>query len=405
MCLKKLKQVKSKAVISFWLVFSFVCFFAGALFAEEGVSEKPSFDKAYSFKDGGLQLYKSEDENKRLTLGGEIIARVAYWDWFKAPLDNNEYQYGFQRTRINMRFASNHMNVFVQPQYVHMFDLPDDAVSPPPAGPLGMGGLYYLHNKEKDPYNIGIHQAYVRFHDLFDNNITLKIGRFEYSDGLEAVRKEDGKKFTVLKKMCLADRLISSFGWSAFARSFDGGLFSYVNDAVTFTTSFFYPTQGGWEKDINRTIEDIEITTATLTSKRGAVFPKTEMAVFFYNYEDSRAVTQRVDNSGSTISADGVDIAIQMIGGHVLGVYDVGPGQLDVLLWGGLQFGDWYELDQQAYAVDGEVGYQFKEVPWKPWLRMGFFVSSGDDDPADNEHGTFFQMAPGTRKYNLFAFL
>jgi hypothetical protein len=134
------------------------------------------------------------------------------------------------------------------------------------------------------------------------------------------------------------------------------------------------------------------------------LIPGAEVAGFYYYYKDNRDVTQRADNSGITTSVDGVDIDIHMAGGRLLGVYDLGPGQLDVLFWGGAQFGDWYGLDQRAYAADGEAGYQFTKIPWKPWLRIGYYYGSGDDDPSDGDHGTFFQMAPGTRKYELLPF-
>jgi hypothetical protein len=93
-----------------------------------------------------------------------------------------------------------------------------------------------------------------------------------------------------------------------------------------------------------------------------------------------------------------------MFGGRLLEVCKAGPGQLDIMFWGGFQFGTWYELDQQAFAIDGEIGYQLVEFPWKPWVRMGYFYGTGDDDSSDNLHGTFFQMAPGTRKYQLLPF-
>lgn len=389
---------KKVRLISF-VILGAVCFLNYTVFAKDIEKSNSSF---YQFEKGGLQLYENED--KKITLGGKVISRYAYWNWFSAPSDNNEYNYGFQRTRLNLKFESEYIDIFIQPQFVNMFGLPDDAVSSSPQGPLGMGGLYYAHNQEEDPYKFGLHQGYLKFKNIFNKNISLKVGRFEYCDGLEALSKKDGKKINALKKMRLADRLISSFGWSAFARSFDGGLFTYGNDNLNFSSSFFYPTQGGWEKDTNETIEDIKITTATLTLKKNVLLKGAEIAGFYYNYRDDRNVTQRVDNSGVIESLDGVDIDIHMVGGHLVGVYDLGPGQLDILVWGGAQFGDWYGLDQQAFAVDGEIGYQFVNFPWKPWLRAGYYRGSGDDNPNDGDHGTFFQMAPGTRRYQLLPF-
>jgi hypothetical protein len=39
----------------------------------------------------------------------------------------------------------------------------------------------------------------------------------------------------------------------------------------------------------------------------------------------------------------------------------------------------------------------------KPWLRGGINVSSGDTDPGDHDHGTFFNMLPTNHFYYGFA--
>jgi len=378
---------------------------SGIFFAPDVKADNGKVDNwPYSFPEGGFQIYQSEDRNERLTLGGSVLFRYAYWNWFatdKGVNTNNDYSFGFQRTRLNLKYTSKDIEIFFQPQYVHMFNLPDDAVSDK-TGPFGMGGLYYLHNPEECPYDFGVHQAYFRLNNLFDTNLFLKAGRFEYSDGLEVLDKKDGKKFNILKNMRLADRMISPFGWSAFGRSFDGVMTGWDDDRFNLTTSFFYPTQGGWEQDIDETINDIDIFTATLTAKKGTLLDNTEFAAFFYNYDDKRDCTQRPDNVSPTCPH--ADIDIQMYGGHILGIYDYGPGQLDTLLWGGIQSGDWYELDHEAYGVAGEIGYQFTKAPWKPWFRTGYFIGSGDDDKNDGDHETFFQMAPGTRKYQLYPY-
>jgi hypothetical protein len=38
-------------------------------------------------------------------------------------------------------------------------------------------------------------------------------------------------------------------------------------------------------------------------------------------------------------------------------------------------------------------------MKWKPWVRVGYNSSTGDDDATDNRHGTFFQMLPTPRIY------
>jgi hypothetical protein len=75
-----------------------------------------------------------------------------------------------------------------------------------------------------------------------------------------------------------------------------------------------------------------------------------------------------------------------------------------LLLWGAAQFGDWGRQDHRAGAVAAEVGYQPKNAALRPWIRGGVNWGSGDKDPADGEHGTFFQVLPTPRVYARFPF-
>ena len=45
----------------------------------------------------------------------------------------------------------------------------------------------------------------------------------------------------------------------------------------------------------------------------------------------------------------------------------------------------------RAFSVAVEAGHEWSAAPWRPWLRAGFLRASGDDDPADDRHGTFFR--------------
>jgi len=53
---------------------------------------------SYSFPEGGFKLYESEDKDEKLTLGGSILYRYAYWNWFgtdKGNNTNNDYSFSF----------------------------------------------------------------------------------------------------------------------------------------------------------------------------------------------------------------------------------------------------------------------------------------------------------------------
>jgi hypothetical protein len=347
---------------------------------------------------GGYEIYHSEF--LQLWSGAEVLMRNEIWDWFGDQGD--AYSFRFQRTRLNLGAHTELLDVFVQPQYVSMWGLPSDAVVAG-KGPSGMGALYYLHNQESDSDSLGFHQAWIRFNDLLFAKGCLTLGRMTYASGVEHVRTEDGKKFNTLKSLRLGDRLISSFEWSAYARSFDGvKMDTNLWDELSLTASWLYPTQGGWEKDFNTAIDDVRVASVVVTAPKGRYIPDTELQFFVYNYQDERNCTQRVDNSGCVIGR--ADIDITAIGAHLVGIRSMGTMQWDYLLWGAIERGDWYEQDHAAYAFTVETGWQWMDLQMKPWLRIGYFIGSGDKDPNDEDHGTFFQMAPGTRKYQLFPY-
>ena len=54
---------------------------------------------------------------------------------------------------------------------------------------------------------------------------------------------------------------------------------------------------------------------------------------------------------------------------------------------------------EAGYQPGGDISDKIK-----PWFRVGYFRSTGDGNPNDNVHGTFFQMLPTTRQYARFPF-
>lgn len=347
-------------------------------------------------RDSGV-LYRSD--SVRIVASGDALIRSESWDWFGDHGD--DYSFAFQRTRVSLSATTPLISALVQPQYVSMWNLPETA-SPAGRGPSGIGALYHAHNREPNPHSFGFHQAWVRLNGL-PGETSIQLGRMPYASGLEHVRPEDGVKFNILKDMRLGDRLISSFEWAAFARAFDGvRIDTEMPGKLPLSLAWLYPTQGGWEKDFNRGMEDVRLLSFALTAPKGRFLPDTEIGLFIHNYRDSRSCSQRVDNSG--ITSPESDLNITAVGAHLLGIQPLNQIQWDYLIWTTWETGDWYEQDHSAYTLSVETGIQWTQAPAKPWLRIGAFLGSGDSNPLDSTHETFFQLIPGTRKYQLFPY-
>jgi hypothetical protein len=102
---------------------------------------------------------------------------------------------------------------------------------------------------------------------------------------------------------------------------------------------------------------------------------------------------------------DTENIVISTFGGHSLHSVATQAGAVDLVAWGAVQIGRWGTQQQRAYALDFEGGLQPAILPKiKPWLRGGFTIGSGDSNPNDNRHGTFFQVLPTPRPYARFPY-
>ncbi len=334
------------------------------------------------------------------SLGGELLARAEAWGWFGDS--DPSYTYAFSRLRVSARQSAGYLEAVLQPQFVAFTGLPDDSFHAAPLGPSGMGALYYQHNGTTSPASAGLREAFVIWHDPA-SPWQARLGRFVYASGVEYLAPTDGEKFNQLKQLRLADRLISTFDWSAFGRSFDGAQVRYIAPhGPALTATWMMPTEGGWDRDFNRALPEVRIAAATLTLPKDILLPGGELAFFGYNYRDTRHTAQRIDNSGR--NATRADLDITTFGAQLVGMRPLGSSQWDYLAWFALQSGDWYEQSHRAGIAALETGFQWTNLPAKPWLRIGAYHASGDDDPSDGRHETFCQLAPGTRKYQLFPY-
>ncbi len=342
---------------------------------------------------------------KSLTFTGSVRVRYESWNFFEpgpVPNGNNEYDFFAVKTRLGLAYQSKPLEALVEGQWTHFFGLPTDANAPPPFGDLGLGATVFAHHRDRDQGRVFLKQAFLKVNDLPVKGFSVKAGRFEYADGLEVLTKDPALDW--VKRARVAERLVGPFGWSHVGRSFDGVQVTFDTPPVNITTLLSRPTQGGFEVEGGEEISGIDLLGATITLKHSALLPGAEGRLFYFFYQDRRDVP-KVDNRPAPLrAADRDGLFLSTIGGHLLGGYPLGPGRVDLLLWGASQFGAWGTLDHQAFAFALEGGYQLPKIPLRPWLRVGYFQSSGDPDPLDGDHQTFFQLLPTARLYAQFPF-
>jgi hypothetical protein len=131
-----------------------------------------------------------------------------------------------------------------------------------------------------------------------------------------------------------------------------------------------------------------------------------EWRAFGIYYNDDRGVLKTDNRSTAAKTADlhgGIDIGTY--GGNFIMATLTSGGTFDLLGWGALQSGRWGVLTQRAGAGAIEAGFQpnFGEKV-RPWFRGGYDYSSGDGNPTDGTHGTFFAVLPTPRQYARFPF-
>jgi hypothetical protein len=323
--------------------------------------------------------------------------RVESWSFFEPPPGGGDptSTYAGTRLQIGVRRTTARVEMQAAVQFVQLGWLPEGAVGP---GPLGLGAVYFEHAGTPHPRELYLKYLNARFKD-FASGLSLQLGRFGYTSGAEAA--SGVPKIEALKRLRVDSRLIGEFEFSFFQRSFDGARLDYVRPRARVTGAAFFPTQGGFEEDANRTMTDVRVVIGALTLPPGAPLARTEWQIFAARYDDDRRVTARPDNSGQ--SAARADVHVTTFGTTFTGTAPAGAGELDALIWIALQTGEWYGGDHRAFAGSLEAGYQWTNAGARPWIRGGWLRASGDSNPADGRHGTFFQMLPTVRRHALSA--
>lgn len=278
-------------------------------------------------------------------------------------------------------------------QYVQFGGLPVAAVGP---GPLGTGALYYSAAGRSDSRQVYLKALHLTLKHA-PAGLRVQVGRFGFTAGGESPSGDS--KIELVKRQRVDARLLGEFEWSLYQRAFDGVRADVDRARWHVTGAVLRPTQGGFEERAGAPLDDLWVAVGSVSLKPGTVVRRTDVQIFAYRYADQRAVSARPDST--FLPAAAVDVHVTSLGTTVAGAYPAGGGQADGLVWAVWQTGDWYGQDHRASAVAVEAGYQWTGAPATPWIRAGLFRSSGDEDPLDATHGTFFQMLPTGRKYSF----
>ena len=336
----------------------------------------------------------------KVTLSGSLRLRFESWDWFESNTAENNYNFGAATLRVALSLQLEKFEWQVEAAAPVFIGLPNNAIAPAPQGQLGLGAAYYAANGRQDG-SIFIKQGFIRFKGLgSDKASSLKLGRFEFSDGLETTPTD--ASLAVIKRDHISQRLIGPFGFTHVGRSFDGVHFFRNAKAGNFTFVGARPTEGvfqlrGWNQ------LDVDFYYGSFNKGFKTKTSESDMRLFALHYHDGRRVLKTDNRPAAVRAADVEKIRLTTVGGHYIGVTKAGSGKADMLLWGAGQFGEWGLLDHRAAAIAAEAGYQFggnkTADKIKPWIRAGYFRSTGDGDPNDTTHGTFFQALPTPRIY------
>jgi hypothetical protein len=316
-----------------------------------------------------------------LGVGAESRARLEAWDSHRGD-DSVFYAV---RTRVRLQYDYKKLlTAFVEGQDAHLWSLNNDS--------SGVAAVYRRFGPGANSSNTNgqdLRQAWLEIRPI--EGLSLRGGRTDINLGTQAMYKESNWKYLKVKRA--SQRLVGTVGWTHGERSSDAGVASYDFDGYNVYAFGGRPTTGVF--DINNAYEsqgDILYGGLSFTSKRGTWLENTEIRPFFIAYSDTRGL----DDGG----IDG-GVEVYTFGGSLIGIYPVGQGNLDLLVWAAGQAGDFGREDHLAGAGIVEVGYQLPDVATKPWFRAGINIASGGDQTGD--HNTFFNLLPTNHLYYGFA--
>lgn len=328
--------------------------------------------------------------------------RAESWDWFDA---GDEGRYTFVGSHARAGLAGTHRGVEwrLEAASPALLGLPDDAVLPAPGGQLGLGGAYAAANGgRRDVAGLFLKQATVRIGAAAGRRGTaLRAGRFEFADGAESLPRDP--VLASLRAQRVSQRLLGTFGFTHGQRSFDGALVTRRGARGQWSVAALRPTAGVFDVDGSTSLP-VDLAYAAWDRETGAARAPVDQRLFVLHAEDRRGTVPTDSRPLADRTAAPRGVGVTTVGLHHLQRVGHGDRAGDVLLWAAWQFGRWGGLTHRAHAMAAEVAWRLPRLRTRPAVRVGGALGSGDGDPADGTHGTFFQVLPTPRAYARFPF-
>jgi len=315
----------------------------------------------------------------KLEISATSRFRTEFWDAFT---HNTDTFYGI-RTRVGATYSFRDIvTLFGEFQDARIYGLG--------SGTSGAGLLYRGNGgMDGDAKSDEMRQYWAEIRPI--EGLSIRGGRQDIKLGTQALYPDANWKY--LKVERTSQRLVGTVGWTHVERSNDAGSIAYETAGYHIYGFGGKPTTGVFETGhAYETQDDIVYGGVSATAKRGTWIDDTEFRGFFLGYQDDRPL----DDGGLDRKVE-----VYTLGASAIGIYPAGPGNVDVLLWAAGQAGRFNGRDHLAGAFLTEVGYQFTEVEWVPWYRVGINVASGGNEEGD--HTTFFNMLPTNHLYYGFA--
>jgi hypothetical protein len=331
-----------------------------------------------------------------------LRVRAEAWDWFDGG-EEGRYAFGAAHLRIGAARDARRYGWRVEFASPVLFGLPADAVRPAPAGQLGLGGAYLAANgNARNAIGLFAKQLYFRAGAApTDSGHALRVGRFEFNDATEWMPRDP--TLARVRATRLAQRMIGTFSFTHGQRSFDGAQYTHVTATQGITVAAFRPTAGVFSVDGARTL-DVDVVYGSVNRAVGSPKAPADVRVFVLLYEDRRGTVPTDSRPLAARTSAPRGVGVTSIGGHWTQRLGHADRPVDLMIWGVRQFGHWGGLAHAAGALAIESGWRDLTHARRPGVRFGLVRSSGDDDPTDGHHTTFFQVLPTPRPYALFPF-